>query len=148
MSNLIQIHSVGSFGDSSGKLFISYTPDCGTVTLLATVPADKRKSDISVRVGIGNLRVLMEKLEDAVETARRAKLETATVKNEAGSLSLTVMNTKLLVPKTVIDSLKLKIESGQNDAVLREIRISFPFLKDEAVSEVALSVYKYFRPRV
>ncbi|HEX2941938.1 MAG TPA: hypothetical protein VHO91_12895 [Rhodopila sp.] len=147
MSSPIEIHDIGSIGDDAGKIWASYTPQNGSVTLHVSVPSDRRRADIVVRVGTAALRRLVDQLDAAVELAKRKKTEVDSLSFESDGVSLTVMNARLFVPKKIFEKLSDLIDAGNNDAVLREIKINFPLLTETAVSELAIVIYKHLRPR-
>lgn len=148
MSSSIQVYSLGSIGDGVGQIQISYTPEFGTVSLYATVPSDKRRSGISVQINASRLRALVDKLDEVVEIAKRAQIAHESSKSEAGGVSFRIMGTEVFASNTVLSAVKTKIDTGQNDAVIKEVRAAFPLLKDDAVKDLTLAIYKYFRPRV
>lgn len=147
MSSFFEVHDIGSIGDDTGKISVSYTPEYGSVTLRASIPSDKRKADILVRVGTTALRDLANQLETAITSARRKREQAESLSFEADGISLVVMNTKLFVPNNVFKRISELIDAGSNDAVLREVKIGFPLLTDKAVSELALLIYKHKHPR-
>lgn len=149
MSSPIEIYDIGSLGNDDGRITVSYIPEHNSIILRASVPSDRRKADIVINVtGVTVLRRVVDQLEAAIEDARRKQAEKESLSVESEGVSLTLMNTKLLISSKVFERVSYLINAGNNDAVLKEIRKEFPLLTDKGVSEMAHLIYKHLRPRV
>ncbi len=149
MSDSTEIYDIGSLGGSDGKISVSYMPEHNLVTLRASVPSDRRRSDIVITLaGAGALRSVVEQLDATIEVARTKQAEKDRLFSETEGVSLTLMNTKLLIPSKLFEEISDLINAGNNDAVLKKIKREFPLLTDRAISEMAYLIYKHLRPRI
>lgn len=148
MSNANQIYSIGSIGDGSGSLYFHYMPEYGSVSITASVPSDKRRADISVRTNVSVLRTLIGKIDEVIEISKRAQLANDSARQEADGISFKVLGSNLIVTNSVLAAVKSKIDAGNNDAVIKEVKLSLPFLSEDAAKDLAFKIYKHFRPRV
>ena len=143
------VRHIESLGDRTGALSVTYCPDQGLVSLCATIPGDLRRAGIVVRTNIESLRKLVDSLEQEAEIAKRQRdAMSRPLASTQGSAVFRVMGLEMLVPDDVVTRVKRLIERGSaNHDLLREVRLSFPTLKDEAVSELTHLLYIQFRPR-
>jgi hypothetical protein len=149
MSSPTEIYDIGHLGNGDGMISVSYIPEHNSVTLHASVPSDRRRADIVIRVtGATALRNIVDNLEATIEVARQKQAENESLSIESDGVALTLMNTRLLIPSKVFKNISDLVIAGNNDAVLKEIKKEFPLLTDKGVSEMAYLVYKHLRPRV
>lgn len=148
MSTSIEVHHIGSIGSDSGRLSFSYMPDHNLVSINASVPADKRRSDINIQISsIKSLREIIEQLEYLERTAKQRQLERDRPTANQDGATFNVMNTKLFVSNHVLEQANKFIMNGENQALSKEIQRSFPLLTSEAVNELTHLIYIHFRPR-
>lgn len=148
MSTSLEVHHIGSIGSDLGQLSFSYMPERNLVSINASVPADKRRSDIYIHTSsIKSLREIIEQLEFLERTTKQRQIERARpTANEEGA-TFNVMNTKIFVANEILEHANKLITKGENQSLPKEIQRSFPLLTPAAVTELTHLIYIHFRPR-
>lgn len=148
MSTQLEVHHIGSIGNESGRLSFSYIPDHNLISLHASVPADKRRSDILVQVtSTRALREIIEQLEYLEKTAKQHRAERDRPAVNQDGVTFNVMNTSLFVSNSILEEASRMIVNGDSQALPKEIQRSFPMLTPAAINELTHLIYINFRPR-
>lgn len=140
----MKIVSVGTLGNDSGSLRVAYLPESDTIYLTASVPSDKRRSDISISTTTGALKTILNNLEQQERYHKAAKAQKLPTIDAADEVSLQVGSGRISIPKDSLESFRQSVLNGTNDEVVSRVRSILPFLNDEAVKDVSFSIYKHF----
>lgn len=148
MTTSIEIHQAGSIGDDSGRLDFSFMPNDNSVSVYASVPSDKRRSGVHVRVvSLSSLREIIEQLERLEKEAIKRRDDKARpVLGEEGA-TFNLINTNFFVPNSMLAMAAALITKGDTQGLSKEIQRSFPMLNPAAVNELSHLIYVHFRPR-
>ena len=123
-------------------------PDHNLVSVHASVPADKRRSDILIQVtSTRPLREIIEQLEHLERAIKQRRSESDCPVNHQNGATFNVMNTSLFVSNDVLEQANRLIMNGENKALQNEVQRTFPMLTPAAVNELTRLIYVYFRPR-
>lgn len=148
MSTSHEVHHIGSIGSELGRLSFSYMPDQNSVSVHASVPADKRRSDIFIQTAsIRSLREIVEQLEHLEKTTKQRRLERERANVSQEGAMFNVMNTNIFVSNSVLEEASRLIKNGENQSFPKEIQRSFPMLTPAAANELTHLIYVHFRPR-
>lgn len=148
MSTHFEVHQIGSVGDDFGQLTVSYVPEHASVTVIASVPGDRRRTDIVIRsVSSRRLREIVDELERVEDRVKRQRIAKESSVLVPGGRSFMVMGHDLLVPDDVIQRARQLVTSGRDQALPKEIQSSFPMLSAAAATELTHLIYVHIRPR-
>jgi hypothetical protein len=139
-------YHIATFGGEYGKIYVTYVPEYNSVTFTASVPSDRRKSDINVRVsGAKALREMVEKLETRIELEERRRKSQEGVSEGDDGVFVSVKGTKVQIAQHLFDQISECVKNGDNDGVLRAIKSELPWMGDKGASEMAYALYRYLR---
>lgn len=149
MSTSTEFHHIGSLGDDNGALSASFLPDSGSIVLRVSVPSDKRRSEIIVRVhGAHQIKSLLEKIEHLEKDFKRRKANAERPAEVKGGLIFTVMQMPITVSEEIVASARQAIDAGEARNLPKFLEGHFPSLNSNAINELARLLYVSYRPRV
>ena len=93
MTAVSEVHHFGLLGDDNGAVSAAFVPELGITLLTASVPSDKRRASIQVKIqGVQQLKDLVEKIERIDKDYRRRKANLERPVKVAGGELFTVMS--------------------------------------------------------
>lgn len=143
-----EFHYIGSLGDDNGAISVSFLPDSGNIVLSASVPSDKRRSEIRVKVqGVHQIKNLVEKLEHLEMDFKQRKANAERPAKVKGGVIFTVMHMPITVSDEIAASARQAIDAGEARNLPKLLEINFPSLNSTAINELARLLYVFHRPR-
>lgn len=140
-------YDLGGLGGQDGHISASLAAPSKLLNLHVSVPGDRRRTPINVRISIGALRDLVARAERAEEEAARAERSRNCAAVSSSGTEVVVMGTKLSIALPVYERLKSHVAAGENKALMLAIAQEFPSLNEKAISELAFTIYRQQRPR-
>lgn len=144
-----EVHHIGSVGGTDGSLSITFVPEHGSIYLRASVPSDKRRSEIAIPVlGIQAFRNILNRMEEIqAEHKRRELARNAPQATSLGKM-FNVFGMAVTVSDALIEDVKRLNDEGRSSALPSLLSKEFKALGQEGVNELARVLYFHFRPRV
>lgn len=140
-------YDLGGLGGNEGHISASLAAQSKLLNLHVSVPSDRRRAPINVRISVGALRDLVARAERAEAEAARAERSRNCAAVSSSGTEVVVMGTKLSIAHAVYERLKIHVEAGDNKALSLAIAQEFPFLHEKAISEFAFTIYRQLRPK-
>lgn len=154
MSHTTTFLHAGTLGGPDGELSVSFMPEFSAIFLHATVPSDKRRLAISIRLSdTATLREIVDKLEDVInsEAKRRAAPREgeglARIQNGGDSVSVEVTGTRISLPRALYEQAAQLVASGKAMLAASAISKSLPWLGASGAKEIIQAIYEHQRLR-
>jgi hypothetical protein len=144
-----EMHHIGTVGGTDGSLSITFVPEHGSIYLRASVPSDKRRSEIAIPgLGIQAFRNILNRMEEIqAEHKRRELARNAPQATSLGKM-FNVFGMAVTVSDALIEDVNRLIEEGRSSALSSILSKEFKALGQEGVNELARLLYFPLRPRV
>lgn len=152
MTGKMTVIEAGRLGNVDGELAASFVPEHNAVYLHASVPSDRRRSSITIRLtDTAPIRILVEKLEAAIaaEASRQASTRTgvrmAPVRVEESNVSVDISGSTITLPRDLYDSVVQLVNEGKSVLAAAALRQLLPWLGAAGGLEVAQAISDHQR---
>jgi hypothetical protein len=144
-------HHAGTIGGPDGEISFSFIPEYSAVYLLASMPSDRRRAPIRIRLtDTAALRDVLEKLEGLMqaEAQRRAKLSDATrpaLSEGIDTVQVHISGSVISIQRALYDQAAQLVGSGKTVIAVGLIAKSIGWLGMAGAREVARAIYDHQR---
>lgn len=145
------IHHAGTIGGPDGELSVSFIPEYSAVFLNASLPSDKRRNSISIRLSdTAPLRDIVNKLEALMEAEAQRRITQAQSKPSAiqetpDSVSVLISGSSIAIPKPLYQEAAALINSGKAIIAASLLSKSITWLGLSGARELVQAIYEHQR---
>lgn len=140
-------HHAGTLGDDAGELSFGFMPEYSAIFLFASVPSDKRRVPISIRLSdTGELREILNKLESLIEAEaerRRLSKQPEGAVMEGGEFtSVLVSGSSISIPRPLYDEVAGLVAGGKSVVAAGLLSKSITWLGISGARELVQVIYE------
>jgi len=141
-------HHAGTLGGPDGELSVSFMPEYNTVFLNASVPSDRRRAPISIRLtDTASLREILDKLEALIELEaqkRRAASQQgqAVVQESEDAVSVLVSGSAISIPRPLYQEAAALVTEGKALIAASLLSKSISWLGVAGARELVQAIYE------